>query len=130
MSNDYSITEPISIIPESVEKAMIDVRASGLEWSTLVALLHYSISPDGELGMRSNGTFITSTDIAKYIQCPRGDVRRAITGLKKKGVIELSRYVVEDDVRKAVYRFVDSSITTAVSECFEEVMQDAMSERN
>lgn len=119
-----------SVIPQEILAMADEMDVTYREFMTIVALLQNAPNSFGEIGVRNDGRFMTAVDVARYVRRSDDVVRHAILGLKKKGIIELSRYVVEDDVRKAVYRFVDSSITTAVSECFEEVMQDAMSERN
>lgn len=86
------------------------------EFKALIALMHHNVCENREVGVSKGGYIMTSTDTAKYAWLASPCVaRQAVMGLKKKGVIEVSRVVVKSKMKLTVYRLTEHAYEMCVN---------------
>ena len=102
-------TDFFAIITRDLCRAMRKARVSATEHFVIDALVHQGVTPDGEVGVSACGYVMSSADVAEYVgDITAAAVRRAVSGLVRKGVLAVSRTVSRCGRRLTVYRVVAS----------------------
>lgn len=105
-----------SVVSRNLLMTMREARLSATEIEVLLALMCNGVGHDGMIGLRIDGTPMTSAEVADYVGgMSAADVRRAVMGLRRKGVVTDCGTTLHDGARYAMRRMSASTAKSTLS---------------